>query len=206
MATDHFLKRRLKENQIDWNFNVIFEGQPAVEEMVRKYAPALRHPGLYDPIPAQWLHATILSMGTVEDFTEQEMLAVADKLEPLLANLNLPVFNFDSWWLWGGNMVLHISPEDEFTKIYDAVIRAAEQVVGPERTPRSPHGNFIAHTSLAYTRTHDKEQELHRQLVNHPVVTPASFKVTHLPLLRQWAHNGHYEWEIIKKIPIGQPS
>ena len=126
-------------------------------------------------------------------------------LEPILARLELPEFNFDSWWLWGGNVVLHISPEDEFTKIYDAVISALESVVGPERTVKTPHGKFIAHTSLAYTRSHDKEHELHNQLVAHPV-TPVSFKVGYLPLLRQWAHDGHYEWEVIKKIPIGKGS
>jgi hypothetical protein len=204
MAIDHFLKRRLKENQVDWNFNVVFEGQTAVAEMLKQYAPALQHPGLYGAIPLEWLHATVLSMETIEDFTEQEMLAVADKLEPLLASLELPEFNFDSWWLWGGNVVLHISPEDEFTKIYDAVVNALTQVVGPERTVKTPHGEFIAHSSLAYTRSHNTEHELHDQLVKHPLVTPASFRVTYLPLLRQWAHDGHYEWEVIKKIPIGR--
>jgi 2'-5' RNA ligase len=205
MAIDHFLLRHIKDNQVDWNFNVVFEGQPAVAEMSKQYAPAIQHPGLYKPIPPQWMHATILSLGTVEDFTEQEVQAVAAKLEPILARLELPEFNFDSWWLWGGNVVLHISPEDEFTKIYDAVISALESVVGPERTVKTPHGKFIAHTSLAYTRSHDKEHELHNQLVAHPV-TPVSFKVGYLPLLRQWAHDGHYEWEVIKKIPIGKGS
>ena len=85
MAIDHFLLRHIKDNQVDWNFNVVFEGQPAVAEMSKQYAPAIQHPGLYKPIPPQWMHATILSLGTVEDFTEQEVQAVAAKLEPILA-------------------------------------------------------------------------------------------------------------------------
>jgi 2'-5' RNA ligase len=202
MAKDHFAKHYIKDNQVDWNFNVVFNECPAVAEMAKKYAPLVTHPGLYDPIPPKWLHATILRIGLVEDFTEREMLKVVDLLTPLLARMDLPEFRFDSWWLWGGNVVLHISPEDEFTKIYDAVVDAMEKVVGSDRTPRSPHGRFVPHTGLAYTRTHKKEKEVHNQLVSRSVM-PASFRVTHLPLIRQQPKDGHYEWEVIKRIPIG---
>jgi 2'-5' RNA ligase len=207
MATDHFERHRVKAegDKPWWNFNVVFDNQPDVVRMAQQYAPLLQHPGLYEPIPPQWLHSTILAVGTTHEFTELEMLAVADKLEPLLANLELPEFQFDSWWIWEGNVVLHISPEDEFTRIYDAVTEALTQTVGPKRTRKSPYGNFVPHTSLAYTRTHDKEHEIHRQLVEHPVV-PAAFKVAYLPLIRQWPKNGHYEWEVVRKIPIGRSS
>lgn len=203
MAQDHFVKHGASEGQVDWNFNVIFDGCPEVVEMAQQYAPLVTHPGLYSPIPAKWLHATILRVGPEDDFTKEEMLAVAECLHGKLAKLELPEFRFDSWWLWGGNVVLHISPADEFTKIYDAVISALEQIVGPERTLKSPYGGrFIAHTALAYTRSHHKEHEINQQLASK-LIHPASFKVSYLPLIRQWPTGGHYEWEIIRKIPIG---
>jgi 2'-5' RNA ligase len=203
MALDHFEKHFYKNNQIDWNFNVLFDGQPAVTAMAEQYAKIIQYPGLYKPIPPQWLHATILRVGLIDDYSEAEMLAVAAKLQQSLAELNLPQFSFDSWWLWGGNVTLHISPDDEFTKIYDHVIAALESVVGPDRTAKSPHGNFVAHTTLAYTKTHDKEQEIHAQLVASPI-KPASFSTKNLSLIKQWPTAGHYEWEVIKEIPIGQ--
>jgi hypothetical protein len=56
---------------------------------------------------------------------------------------------------------------------------------------------------LAYTKTHDKEQEIHDQLVAAPV-KPASFYTTNLSLIKQWPTDGHYEWEVIKDIAIGE--
>jgi len=202
MAIDHFERHFRKKNQIDWNFNLVFDGQPAVAEMAREYAKIIRHPGLYDPIPVEWLHATILRVGLTDDYTEAEMLAVAAKLQESLAALTLPEFYFDSWWLWSGGVVLHISPDDEFSKLYDCVIEALEQVVGTERTTHSPHGRFIAHMGLAYPKTHNKEYEIHEQLVAHPV-KPAKFRAVSMPLIRQWPTNGHYEWEVVEDIKIG---
>jgi 2'-5' RNA ligase len=171
--------------------------------MAKEYEGLLQHPGLHKPIPPQWLHSTILRVGSLEDYTEDEMLAVTEKLQSSLAPLTLPEFVFDSWWLWGCNVVLHITPDDQFTKIYDAVISTLESVVGVERTTKTPHVHFIAHTALAYTKTHNKEVEVNRILASHPV-KPASFRATSLSLLKQWPIDGHYEWEIVKDIPINQ--
>jgi 2'-5' RNA ligase len=202
MATDHFERHGVQPGHVDWNFNVVFNDQPDVAQMAEEYAEIIRHPGLYPPIPSQWLHSTILAVGSTDDYTEEEMLAVAAKLQSSLAQLTLPEFVFDSWWLWSGGVVLHISPADEFTKLYDHVIEALKAVVGPERTTYSPHGKFVAHTGLAYPRTHHAEPEINRQLSSR-LVKPAKFKATHMPLIRQWASGGHYEWEIVKDIIVG---
>lgn len=175
MAIDHFERGNRKPGQVKWNFNLVFDGQPAVAEMARQYAEVIKHPGLYSPIPAQWLHATILSIGSTDEYTETEMLAVATKLQASLSGLSLPEFSFDSWWLWDGNVVLHISPDDKFSMLYEHVVTALQSVVGDDRTTHSPHGSFIAHTALAYAKTHDREHEINHQLAAHPV-KPATFK------------------------------
>ena len=202
MAKDHFETHYYQKGHVDWNFNVLFSDQPDVERMVQEYRPIVSRPGLYDPIPAKWLHSTILRVGLTDDFTEEEMLKVVDILAPKLASLTLPEFVFDSWWLWGGNVVLHISPSDQYNTIYDAIIESMQQVVGNERTLKSPHGNFIPHVALAYSKDHHDEIEINHQLSNHPVV-PASFNVTSVSLIRQWPTDGHYEWDIVRDIPIG---
>lgn len=202
MAVDHFEKHEHPPGSKDWNFNVLFDGQPAVAQMAEQYAEALEHPGLYKPIPAQWLHSTILRVGLLEEFTDAEMLAVAGQLQASLAELSLPEFVFDSWWLWGSNVVFHISPDDKFNQIYDHVIAALQSVVGPNRIQTNKHG-FMAHMTLAYTKTHDKEREIHQRLLAHPV-KPSAFRVSHLSLIKQWPTDGHYEWEMVRNIPIGQ--
>jgi 2'-5' RNA ligase len=202
MAYDHFEKHK-HHNLVDWNFNLVYNSQPAIVDFAKHYESALQHPGLYDPIPAKWLHATILRVGTIDEYTEEEMLAVAKVLQPKLATLELPVFQFDAWWLWSGNVVFHISPGDHFTKLYTAVESALKDIVGEARTPKTPHGQFVPHTSLAYTRAHDDEQSLHKQLLSIPLKS-AAFAATHMPLIKQWPVNGHYEWEVIKDLYIGK--
>jgi hypothetical protein len=202
MARDHFEKQAYKPGQVNWNFNLIFDDQSMVAYMAKQYANIIQHPGLYSPIPALWLHSTILAVGPTDGYTEAEMLEVAVKLQQSLAVISLPEFSFDSWWLWGGNVVLHISPDDEFTKLYNHVVTALSSVVGPDRTTHTPHGNFIAHTAMAYSKTHHKEHEVHEQLAAHPI-KPVKFKATHLPLTRQWPTEGHYEWEVVRDIKIG---
>jgi 2'-5' RNA ligase len=203
MATDHF-KKHARKSPVDWNFNVLFHSQPAIDKMRQQYASVIKDAELYDPIPTPWLHATILRVGLLEEYTEAEMLTVADKLQTSLAGLKLPTFSFDSWWLWGGNVGLHISPGDEFGQIYQHTAAALESVVGSQRATKTPHGGFIPHTSMAYTKDHTAEQdrELHQKLVANPV-QPASFEVKNLSLIKQWPKDGHYEWEIIREIPIG---
>jgi hypothetical protein len=204
MSIDHFEKHQRK-SPIDWNFNLLFDNQTEVIELSKHYKPALEHSGLYDPIPVDWLHATILRVGLLEDYTEQEMLAVADSLQLKLNGLSLPEFHFDSWWLWGGNVVFHLSPDKEFGQLYNAVIKSLQEVVGKARTTKTPHGHFIPHTALAYTRTHDykTEKEIYNKLIAVPSKS-ASFKATNISLIKQHSINGHYEWEVIRRVNIGK--
>ncbi len=197
MAKDHFRTHPQNGKQY-WNFNILVGKYPDVARMQYEYAPTLTQlPGLYDPIPTEWLHMTILTLGTTDDYTEEELLHVADVLAPKLAIIQLPELAFDSWWQWGGNIVFHISPHDELSKVYDAVIESLREVIGDERTTKTPHGHFIPHTSLAYTRDHHDELATNNILAKLHI-TPAHFSKPSLGLLRQWATDGHYEWEVVR--------
>ena len=199
MATDHFEKRQLLPGQIDWNFNLIFAGNPDVSRMAEQYAPFLTYPGLYKPAPSEWLHSTILRVGTTDEFSEAEMRAVAAKVQENVDGIRLPEFRFDSWWLLFGNVVFHISPDDELTKLYDVVTVALTEVVGAERTSKTPHGRFLAHSTFAYAKSHQNEHDLHDRLTEARI-EPARFRATQMPLIRQWPVDGHYEWEIVEQV------
>jgi 2'-5' RNA ligase len=99
--------------------------------------------------------------------------------------------------------VFHISPGDHFTKLYEAVETALQEIVGDARTTKTPHGQFVPHTALAYTRSRADEKTLHRQLLNTPLKS-AAFDAKNLSLIKQWPTQGHYEWEIVKSLQIGK--
>ena len=202
MSFDHFEKRKLMPGQIDWNFNVTFTGDSAVERMVQDYEPVLNHPDLlHKPVPAEWLHATVLRLGTTEEISEVEALAIAEKVQEAVLTLKLPDFRFDSWWLLFGNVVFHISPDDQFTKLYEIVKAAMTEVIGKDRASKTPHGRYLAHSTLAYAKTHDNESQIH-DLMSSSDVKPAKFRAKQMPLIRQYDNDGHYEWEIVKQIDL----
>ena len=201
MAQDHFERHNHYDGVVDWNFNVVYQQDPAVVAMADAYAPLLKRPELYEPIPTEWLHATILRVGTLEDYTETEMLAVAELVQKKLDGIQFPEFEFGHHVLVHGNVCFRVEPESELEKLYIAVTESLEEIVGPDRATKSPYGEFIAHTSLAYTKNQDNESEI-SDVLSKANITSAKFKIKHMPLIMQRPTNGHYEWEVIKDIVI----
>jgi len=136
MAIDHFTKHSYARKRTDWNFNILFNDQPQVAQLARQYKPLIEHPGLYPPLPAEWLHATVLRVGFLEDFSEAEMLTVADALESKLAHMRMrELLLGQRWWLWNGGPVLSITPQSQLQEIFRQTLDTLATVVGRHRLP-----------------------------------------------------------------------
>lgn len=201
---NHFEKFAHQKGRKDWNFNILPSGED-VERMAAQYAELLKNfEGLHPAIPAEWLHITILRVGFVDDFTEEEMLQVADVLAPKLAALEIPPeFVFGGWWQHD-SLVTHISPEKAFRGVHAAVVESLQEVitVKPERVAHLIPGQIYSHMTFNYTQNRDNEVELAKFLGEHPI-DGASFAVKSLHLIQQWPAEDHYEWEVVREIPIG---
>jgi 2'-5' RNA ligase len=206
MAEDHFkIHSYMKDDKVDWNFNILFNDLPQVNGMAERYAKLLDHPGLYPPVPPQWLHLTILRVGFTVDFTESEMQAVASRLRPKLASLKLPEFTLGPAWVYKGYPLLHIAPEEPLDQIFQIVVRELKAVVGEDRMPHPvdrPITKLVPHVSLAYTRKYDSEDEVQAILTDNPI-PPVLFRPSYLSLVKQRPLRQHYEWEVIENIPLG---
>ena len=75
------------------------------------------------------------------------------------------------------------------------------EVVGEERSTKTAHGRYISHSTFAYAKTHDNEDQIHEIMAGSHVKS-AKFRATHMPLIRQVTNDGHYEWEIVKQINL----
>jgi hypothetical protein len=115
--------------------------------------------------------------------------------------MQFPDFHFGALKIFHGNITFTIEPEAELEKLYLAVTEALEEVVGPERATKSRYGHFIAHSSLAYSKARDNDQETEEELTAANI-TPASFRISHMPLIKQWPTDSHYEWEVVKDIRV----
>lgn len=234
MAIDHFTKHKEQIGRTDWNFNFLFDDQPQVAELAARYAPLLKHPGLHKPVPGQWLHATLLRVGFVEDFTEAEMLAVADKLEQKLTHTKMPqlILGRRWWWLWNGGPVLGFTPSKQLLQVYGYVLESLIEVVGRDRVPAPsiPSGGRLK-TMLGYPPTLFSKivgrDRLPRRLQFIPHVTLAypktydderslykqlkaqsvdgvQVRITSVSLIKQRIVDDYYAWEVVRELPIAQ--
>lgn len=229
MAIDHFEKHRVQIGRTDWNFNFLFDGQPQVAELANQYAPILQHSGLHKPVPPEWLHATLLRIGFLEDFTEAEMLAVANKLESKLADFTMQELILGKrWWLWNGGPVLSITPQKQLHEIYRHLLASLEEVVGQDRLPEMSipgsirYGTlinrfariigwnrltvrlqFIPHVTLAYPKTYKDHSSLRKQIKAHPI-NGVPIHIHRVALIKQRIVDDYYAWEVIKDVPIGR--
>jgi 2'-5' RNA ligase len=201
MAIDHFKKWGFQANRVDWIFNILFNDQPQVAELAQQYEPLIKHPGLHKPVPGQWLHATVLRVGFLEDFTDAQMLAVAKDLEPKLAAMKMQQLMLGQWWLWNGGPVLHIMPDSQLQEMFGYLLDSLTKIIGRNRLPTELQ--FIPHITLAYPKTYDDELDLYRQLQSHPI-EGTEIRAKRLSLIKQHIEDDYYAWEIVKDIPIGQ--
>jgi 2'-5' RNA ligase len=150
MAEDHFTTNMWKPNEVDWHFLIRLNNQTQLRDMVKRYAKIYDHPGLYPPIPFEWLHMTILRIGNVANITDQEMNDVLEQLFPALEMLHVPELLLGPWWLWTGSVVLHVTPEEPITHLFNAVTKVLSAVVG-EKAPKPdgfiPHVTFVVRPS-----------------------------------------------------------
>lgn len=231
MAFDHFIKHQYSRERVDWNFNILFNDQPQAAELANRYRPLIKHPGLYEPVPREWLHSTILRVGFLEEFSESEMSDVVKVLESKLTNLEVPeLFLGQRWWLWNGGPVLSITPKKELQELFQHVLDSLTSVVGRDRLPaltiaseRQPmktldrvlkkfsatvgrerlpvRFQFIPHVTLAYPKSYRNEFELFKQLRSRPVEGVA-IRAKRLSLIKQRVKNNYYVWEVVKDLPI----
>jgi 2'-5' RNA ligase len=198
MANDHFQTERWEADETDWHFLIRLSNQRQLRDIVERYAQVYHHAGLYPPIPFEWLHMTIARVGTIKNVTCDEMNKVVEILRPTLTQLKLPVFRLGPWWLWTGSVVLHVTPEEPVTRLFNEVMSALETVLG-ERTPSLPQ--FIPHVTLAYARTYHEELEVHKKL-SAQWIEPAPFHITALSLVKERQTVPFYSWEVVTDISI----
>lgn len=201
MAIDHFVTHQRQQGRADWNLNILFNDQSQVAEYAAKYYQALQHHGLYEPVPSEWLHATVLRIGFFDDFSEVEMLEYASRLEARFEDIQMPEFLLGQWWIWGGNPCVHFTPRDPMMRMFSIVMEELTALVGADRLPDKQR--LTPHITLAYSKSYEDEIELHRQLetVSAPAV---SVRAKRLSLIKQWIVDHHYEWEVVKDIPLNQ--
>lgn len=184
MAVDFFKKHAWKPNEVDWHFLVIFDKEPGITKLAEDYTPLLKHPGLYNPIPAKWLHMTVLRVGDDKQISEDQMEQVCQRIEQQIKEVSLPTTTLEQPWVWSGSVCLKVTPEEQVQKLFAITAEACDTML--DQPVERPHP-FIPHVTLAYPKDTDDETGIAEQLQQEQV-EPFRFRPTEMCLVRQRQH------------------
>ncbi|WEH37849.1 2'-5' RNA ligase family protein (plasmid) [Streptomyces sp. AM 4-1-1] len=188
------------ERRAHWH--LLFEDQPAVHDFARAHTEVLhRYPEL-NPVPVQWLHATVQSIGPL---TPAAAAAVAAAARPALAAIEPFAIEIGPAQAIHNGVVPAIYPENRITDLYWTLRRVTEHVVGTQTMPKAPEV-FWPHLSLAYSGARWDHDELSRALVRLRPPRPR-MTVTRAVLVDQkqtWRDK--YTWTVIAEVPLGRPT
>ncbi|MFG3112885.1 2'-5' RNA ligase family protein [Streptomyces sp. NPDC048197] len=187
------------ERRAHWH--LLFDGQPAVHNFARAHAEILsRHPEL-SPVPIEWLHSTLQSIGPL---TPAQAAAVAAAGQAALRDFEPFDLEIGPAQALHNGVVPAIYPEGRISELFWTLRRATEGVVGPETMPAAPEDGFWPHMSLAYSGAQWDHDELSRALVK---LRPPRARMTVRRVVlvdQQQTWRDGYTWNVLAEVPLGQ--
>ncbi|WP_043267211.1 2'-5' RNA ligase family protein [Streptomyces sp. CT34] len=187
------------ERRAHWH--LLFDDQPAMHSYARAHAELLsRHPEL-SPVPVEWLHSTLLSIGSL---TPAQAAAVAAAGQSALRGFDPFDIEIGPTQAIHNGVTLAIYPEDRISALFWGLRRATEGVVGPEAMPAAPDDSFWPHMSLAYSGAQWDHDELSRALTK---LRPPRARMTVKRVFlvdQQQTWRDRYTWTVLAEVPLGQ--
>lgn len=185
------------ERRAHWH--VLFDDQPAVHDFAHAHADLLaQHPELH-PVPVEWLHATLQSIGPL---TPDVADAVAAAARPALAALEPFDIEIGPAQALHNGVVPAIHPEEGISELYWALRRATEDVVGAETMPAAPD-RFWPHLSLAYSGAQWDHDGLSRALAQLRPPRPRMTVTRAVLVDQEQAWRKTYTWTVLADVPLG---
>ncbi|MFD7919655.1 2'-5' RNA ligase family protein [Streptomyces sp. NPDC059740] len=186
------------ERRAHWH--LLFEDQPTVHDFVRSHAELLAEYPELSPVPVEWLHATLQSIGPL---TPETATAVAEAARPALAGIEPFEIEIGPAQAIHNGVVPAIYPEDGISELYWALRRATESVVGAETMPKPPE-RFWPHLSLAYSGAQWNHDDLARALVRLRPPRPRMIVTRAVLVDQEQAWRDKYTWRVIAEVPLGE--
>ncbi|MDE1851399.1 MAG: hypothetical protein KGH69_01770 [Candidatus Micrarchaeota archaeon] len=199
MIQNHFTTHVWKKGEIRWTFSVFPDDK--VRDMIASYQRHLDRKVIFAPIPRKWLHMTILSLGNVEEITNEEASRIADRLQGPCRRMRMPRLTVGPWWSWSGSPEIQVRPEPPIRELFGEVIKASKAVLGSRMPIHSMA--FIPHISMAYSRDYYKTQLVDREL-ERLRIKDVGFRARKLSLVRQAQTPPYYQWREYEEIELGQ--
>jgi 2'-5' RNA ligase len=177
----------------------------AARQLVEPYRELAHRPGL-EPVPAQWLHVTVLHSGPEQEASTQEVQEITARVRKAVAGTGAVELTFARPAI--GNVAIERAarPGAAARRLWEATWAATREVVG-ERWPLLPT-TYYPHTSIAYAGRDAQladRGEL-KQALSDIDGGEVTLTFPTLALVSQWHDGRQIIWEHLADVPLTGPA
>lgn len=179
-----------------------FADAPEVAELAAHYQRDLDLPML-DPVPAEWLHLTVQSIGFTDELPPGVADLVAAAARSACSRISPFTMTLRPATLADQGVVFLAGPRGPLTEVQQAIQGAAIDVLGADRAPEVGK-RFVPHVSVAYCNAGGDAAPLRARLA---AIEPqsASTLVREVALLEVSRDTHVYQWRNIAKLRFTAP-
>lgn len=186
----------------DLHWHLLYDEALVEERLVVPYRELTHRPGL-EPVPARWVHATVMHGGPVDQYTEAEITAIVDRVGEACATISPFDLIYDRPSVGTVALECPARPGAPARRLWELTAGIDADVTGG-RFPRIPDDGYYPHVSLAYgiggTDRADR-RAMKAWLSDHPG-GPVVLRATHLSLVAQRHDRRHITWNPVAVVPL----
>lgn len=192
--------------RVDLHWHALFPAEVVDRQLVAPYREITHRPGLA-PVPARWVHLTVLHAGPLADYRDGEVDAIVQRVRDRCAGIEPFELVVDRPVVGRVAIECQARPGAPARRLWEMTARVDADVTGG-RFPRLP-ADYYPHVSLAYGTSGESHQTgadrvaLKRDLSDHPG-EPVTLTVDQLVLVAQVHDRRHITWTPMATAPLGR--
>jgi 2'-5' RNA ligase len=188
-----------------YTWHLTFEGAPRLHRLAERYQRALAVVSGHDPVPVQWLHLTVQSVGWVDEVSEERLEQVTQAVAVRLGRLAPVELTFDRPAVRSESVAWEVTPAEPLREIWREIRNGIAEVAGEAPMAAEQAGGLHPHVSLTYINT-SGPAEPYVEALGGVDVEPVRVNVDRVTLIVQnrvlepeWV----YRWNTHAVVPLG---
>lgn len=193
---DHWSRPGWSDGARAYYWLLAFRDIPALSELAQQCQEALS-PLRLDPVPTDWLHVTLVRVGTPGSVDTAQLHALADRARALLTE----PFTVRATPLAGsrGAVRLTLTPWEPLVKLHAALI-AANASAG--LATKKPTALFRPHLSLAYNNRRRPAGPVIETVTGLRSLSSVELSVADVQLVELRRCGAEYRWDVLESPPL----
>ncbi|MGW0192010.1 2'-5' RNA ligase family protein [Nonomuraea sp. NPDC003201] len=194
-----------RPGRLIYTWHLTFEHAPQLHQLAERYQSVLSTIDGHNPIPAQWLHLTVQSVGFVDQVSDELLDDVTEAVGLRLRQLAPVYLNFHRPTVIGEAVVLTPAPAEPLHQIWREIRNGIAEVTGGAPTAAEQAKGFRPHVSLTYFNTPGPAKP-YINVLDTTEADPVDVKVDQVALIVQnrvlepeWL----YRWNTRTTVPLG---